>query len=551
MHTNPFIREVLELAASGRKRQALDRLKRLQAAAPDDLELHLLVGGLSAELGDADSARSHLAAVLARQPAHFGAARTMDGVLRQAGTPTNRATLWRRYVAAAPGDLRGRIHYIDALLAADDPAAADEQRGQLALEGADPTVHLALAQIYHQAGIEAVAVEHYRHYLAQAPDDPDARRNYAAALQTLGAPDEAAAIYEALLADDPGDHVALVNLGTLRKEQDRLDEALALYRRGMLSRRRRLAPAEVAAAGTDPGARMTTLHSLRLEREQLAHLADEGVPVAGSGRLIAAYDALIRQLGDTGGRRITLTPAQFAPIGEAMQRLLHLEETPALEGGALNPDLDYAALEAEFLDRPPGLVVVDDFLRPEALLALRRYCQRSTVWFGYGKVLGYCGAYMQDGFGNPLLLQLAADLRRHLPRVVGPHRLNQMWGYIYDSQMSGITAHADPAAVNVNFWIVPDEANLDPERGGLVVSKREAPAEWDFRDYNNRPGVLEAFMNESERVRVPYRCNRMVMFNSNLVHRTDEFRFRPGLTNRRINVTMLFGDRRGSGAPAA
>ena len=58
-------------------------------------------------------------------------------------------------------------------------------------------------------------------------------------------------------------------------------------------------------------------------------------------------------------------------------------------------------------------------------------------------------------------------------------------------------------------------------------------------------------MNESEQVRVPHRCNRMVMFNSNLVHKTDAFRFRPGLTNRRINVTMLFGDRRGSDAPAA
>ena len=551
MHTNPFIREVLELAASGRKRQALDRLKRLQSDAPDDLELHLLVGGLSAEVGDADTARSHLATVLARQPNHFGAASTMDGLLRQAGTATNRTTLWRRYVAAASGDLRGRIHYIDALLAADDLAAADEQRSQLPLDGADPAVHLALAQIYHQAGIERVATDHYRQYLAQAPDDRDARRNYAAALQMLGELDQAAQIYQALLADEPGDHQALVNLGTLRKEQDRLDAALELYRRAMLSRRRRPAPAEIAAAGAHPGARTTTLHSLRLEREQLAHLADEGVAVEGGARLIAAYDALLDELGDAGGRRITLTPAQFASIGEVMQRLVHLEETPALEGGALNPELDYAALEADFLDRPPGIVVVDDFLRPEALLALRRYCQRSTVWFGYGKVLGYCGAYMQEGFGNPLLLQLAADLRRLMPRVVGPHRLNQMWGYIYDSQMSGITAHADPAAVNVNFWIVPDEANLDPDRGGLVVSKREAPAEWDFQDYNNRPGVLEAFMNESEQVRVPHRCNRMVMFNSNLVHKTDAFRFRPGLTNRRINVTMLFGDRRGSDAPAA
>ena len=344
MHTNPFIREVLELAASGRKRQALDRLKRLQSDAPDDLELHLLVGGLSAELGDVDSARTHLATVLARQPAHFGAAQALDGLLRQRGTPTNRATLWHRYVAAAPGDLRGRIHLIDALLAGDDQPAADEQRNRLPLDGADPAIHLALAQIYHQRGVERVAVDHYRPYLAQVPGDRDARRNYAAALQTLGALDEAARIYEALLSDEPDDHGALANLGTLRKEQDRLDAALELYRRAMLSRRRRLAPAEVAAAGEHPGARTTTLHSLRLEREQLAHLADEGVVVEGSARLIGAYDALIRELGDAGGRRITLTPAQFAPIGEAMQRLLHLEEAPALDGGALNPELDYACL---------------------------------------------------------------------------------------------------------------------------------------------------------------------------------------------------------------
>ena len=44
-----------------------------------------------------------------------------------------------------------------------------------------------------------------------------------------------------------------------------------------------------------------------------------------------------------------------------------------------------------------------------------------------------------------------------------------------------------------------------------------------------------------DRLVVPHRCNRMVMFNSNLVHKTDDFSFRPGFTNRRINVTMLFG----------
>jgi len=74
--------------------------------------------------------------------------------------------------------------------------------------------------------------------------------------------------------------------------------------------------------------------------------------------------------------------------------------------------------------------------------------------------------------------------------------------------------------------------------------------EWDFAEYNNRPEVLDRYMDDSEQVRVPYRCNRMVMFNSNLVHKTDEFEFRPGFTNRRINITMLFGQRRGPQTPA-
>ena len=42
---------------------------------------------------------------------------------------------------------------------------------------------------------------------------------------------------------------------------------------------------------------------------------------------------------------------------------------------------------------------------------------------------------------------------------------------------------------------------------------------------------------------VPYRRNRVVIFDSDLFHRTDDLDFRPGYENRRINVTMLFGDR--------
>jgi len=50
-----------------------------------------------------------------------------------------------------------------------------------------------------------------------------------------------------------------------------------------------------------------------------------------------------------------------------------------------------------------------------------------------------------------------------------------MWAYKCDQNLSGLNKHANYAAVKINFWISPDDANIDPESGGLVVYKDEAP----------------------------------------------------------------------------
>ena len=49
--------------------------------------------------------------------------------------------------------------------------------------------------------------------------------------------------------------------------------------------------------------------------------------------------------------------------------------------------------------------------------------------------------------------------------------------------------------------------------------------------------------NNNEKSVIPYNENRIVIFNSNLIHETDKFEFKEGYENRRINVTMLFGRR--------
>ena len=50
------------------------------------------------------------------------------------------------------------------------------------------------------------------------------------------------------------------------------------------------------------------------------------------------------------------------------------------------------------------------------------------------------------------------------------------WGFKYkpsgSNHTTGIAPHADTAAVNLNFWVTPNESNLDPDSGGLVVYEK-------------------------------------------------------------------------------
>jgi hypothetical protein len=99
--------------------------------------------------------------------------------------------------------------------------------------------------------------------------------------------------------------------------------------------------------------------------------------------------------------------------------------------------------------------------------------------------------------------------------------------------------------VNVNFWITPDDANLEPDGGGLTVWTAEAPADWNFDKFNNDKSALMELTQAQgvRRIDVPYRQNRALIFNSDLIHASQSVNFKPGYENRRINITMLFGTR--------
>ena len=55
--------------------------------------------------------------------------------------------------------------------------------------------------------------------------------------------------------------------------------------------------------------------------------------------------------------------------------------------------------------------------------------------------------------------------------------------------------------------------------------------------------LVKQLVKGSAVIDVPHKQNRMVIFNSNLLHKTMDPKFRPGYQNRRINLTFLFGER--------
>jgi len=378
----------------------------------------------------------------------------------------------------------------------------------------------------------AEALEGYNRVLAQRPGLAQILYNRSNVLQDMNALDDALTGYSQVLAQNPADVAALNNRGNtlmkMRRYRDALadfdtaldlqpDFASALYNRG----RTLCESGEIAKGFEDFG--------------QAARILERHGAAGHAPPYKARHDAEQQMWLAAAGLQVPVTGP------------LHVEAGVRLAGPAINP-ANGPAVERAWQRSDPQLVVIDDLLTQEALAALRRFCWESTIWRkSYSR--GYLGAFPESGFACPLLAQIAEEFRTVFPAIFGAHPLVYLWGFKYDGQLDGIEVHADQAAVNVNFWITPDEANLDPEHGGLVVWDKAAPLDWDFRKFNADIPAARDFLRHSgaKPVTIPHRANRAVIFDSDLFHETDRIRFREGYENRRINCTLLYGFRSATG----
>ncbi|WP_269623980.1 tetratricopeptide repeat protein [Prochlorococcus marinus] len=286
--------------------------------------------------------------------------------------------------------------------------------------------------------------------------------------------------------------------------------------------------------------------------EQFEYLASQGYERKKFIALIILYKKIAAEINwPSETQLISLSNHHQSLLHGSYNRLIHQIKVPTVKNEAINNSLNVAQITNDYFDHEFGLTYIDDFLSAKAIESLRQFLLGSTIWFDI-KGGGYLGAYLTEGLANPLIIQIADELKKKFPQIFKDHTINQIWAYKYDSRakhedssITGINVHADFAAVNVNFWITPQEANLNPDSGGLVVYDVEAPKDWDFKTYNrNVSKIREELKNSKGNTKViPHNENRAVIFNSNLFHETDNYEFKEGYENRRINITMLFGNR--------
>ncbi|MGH6932126.1 MAG: tetratricopeptide repeat protein [Dongiaceae bacterium] len=546
MQSNPTLQEAFRFYRQGNRLKARQVCHEYLRKWPGDANGRHLMAILSADDGNADEAIRILREILLTTPNDGRVHRTLGKVLVRAGRMGEAVAATEAALELIPHDSDIYLDLSTLHLTRREPAKAEAVlRDAMARSPSNTKVLSNLAGLLSARGERAEAILRLQQAVAVEPSSAQLHFNLAIGLKAANEIDGAIEHYRQAIALQPDLADAHLNLANLLIDLGRVDEAAAFYESGTKARRAvggRVDDRQETFRKTNPS-------KLHHDIEQLNYLIERGRLPAQYRAVVQDYQSALAALPPwLPGMTTTDLPVVLGPkLAPHYNRLVYGPESAAVPDSAVNPALDRAAIEGDYRRNAPGITYLDNFLTAEALEQLHRFCLEATVWFQCRYAGGYLGAFMDDGFCSPLLLRIAAELPRSLPGIFGKHTLRKQWAFKYDSRLSGIPIHADFAAINVNFWVTPDDANLDPDGGGLVVWDKEAPLDWDFARYNNDQPAIRQFLskNNARAINVPHRQNRAVIFNSDLFHETARLRFRSGYENRRINITMLYGRRSG------
>lgn len=402
-------------------------------------------------------------------------------------------------------------------------------------------LHPHHAVVLHNLGVIAAARGDHGSAIARFEEALAANVRYlpahihrAMSQENLGNVDDAIRGFEQVCRTDPDHYGAHRALGFLWLRKNDIGKSLDHFSRTYELRRGddRIGIADTSLAHA-------TRDKLIHDGEQFRYLSLNGRDRQRFVRLSQAYGEVARNFPKT---PTALNETQIKLLGETYNTAAYQCDASEQAGNVLIKHPAGSAEDRAFRLSKPSALVIDDVLAPAALESLQKYLLRSTIWHDFIHIEGHVASYLEDGLACPLLLQIADEIRRSYPDILGDHPLSQAWAFKGLHGGASIGAHADEAVVTVNFWLTPDKANLG-SGGGLSVCLEAPPLDWKLDDYSNDQRRSAAFMArfETNTLKVPYRENRAVIFHSRLIHTSDAPHFAAGYENHRINISLLYG----------
>ncbi len=283
-------------------------------------------------------------------------------------------------------------------------------------------------------------------------------------------------------------------------------------------------------------------NKLKHDIEQISYLLKKKLVSKKFNNIVKKYKFIYSSLPKNSDPTdiFTLSKEFTYKLGPTFNNLIYYQPPDIIEKKIINDNKKIVAIN---LKKKFKYMVIDDFLNKEVLDKLYSFCLTNSIWNEFDYKNGYIGSFIENGFNTPLLLQISEEIRLQYPEILKKFPLTKAWAFKCNNQMKGIKIHADFAAININFWITPDKANLNKNTGGLLIWDKEAPKNWDFEKYNTNHLAIKNFLKKkkSKMKRIKYKSNRVIIFNSNLFHASDNFNFKKNYENRRINITLLYG----------
>jgi hypothetical protein len=222
--------------------------------------------------------------------------------------------------------------------------------------------------------------------------------------------------------------------------------------------------------------------------------------------------------------------------------VLSTESQRPLEQPVLNPDLDWSSIYSKYLE--DQVVVVDSWLSDTYAARLREFVlfcnKKEDLYLDYAAINFYRD--LQDKVWFPLLSEIVDQTQQEF-KLLSNLSFIRGWSFIYSNTSQGVNIHADDASINLNYWVTPDESlYLKDGQNGLDIWPVAPPPNWSYHSYNRSPDLCHRYIQEQRvaPISIPYRFNRLVVFNSMFFHKTQPVKAKPGYENRRINYTFLY-----------